>query len=178
MTRPPSIRAALALVALSFSMVASIRAQDTDDRGTNPKVWEAELPGGNYVVRVDRISSVSIHEYVVDGIAIVREVNIGTDTAGMVRFYSLVPVVEDSSVGAVGSVLERVKAAGSAASAKITGQDESLTEKVQKNYPGTTHARTIEFRIPTPEALEALYGSAKDALIKGRGDRVTIAPAQ
>jgi hypothetical protein len=42
---------------------------------------------------------------------------------------------------------------------------------VVKNYPDTTHARTIEYRIQSEEELGALYGSLRTAWESGRGRR-------
>ena len=50
--------------------------------GTNAKgIWQATLPGGEYAVSTDRITSVSRHSYLLDGTLLVDEVTI--DTTGV-----------------------------------------------------------------------------------------------
>ena len=46
--------------------------------------------------------------------------------------------------------------------AEASGQD--VWQKVVKNYPTTTHAKTIEYRIQDKETLTNLYASAEGAL--------------
>jgi hypothetical protein len=40
---------------------------------------------------------------------------------------------------------------------------------VQKTYPDTTHARTVEFRLLSRGELKALYGSVYTAWDTGKG---------
>ena len=67
---------------LSLSLICPLSAQGTnqpaDDEDRNDRVedaldpshrrfWQASLPGGHYMVALDRISNISMHEYVLDG---------------------------------------------------------------------------------------------------------------
>ena len=45
---------------------------------------------------------------------------------------------------------------------------------VQKQYPTTTHAKTIEFRVKDLGTLDALLGSAKGAWISGKGRKFVV----
>ncbi len=47
--------------------------------------------------------------------------------------------------------------------------------KVIKEYPTTTHAGTIEYRLETKAQLEALYQSLESSWIAGRSDVFTSA---
>ena len=56
--------------------------------------------------------------------------------------------------------------------AEKTGQD--VWKKVVKNYPTTTHARTVEYRVVKKEDLNKIYESAEEAFRLQRNKSVTI----
>lgn len=145
------------------------QASETDN---NRRFWQAELPGGAYVVALDRISSVGKHEYLVDGGFIVTEVTVDTVGSTIARFYYGEPYRPDvpSATGQtinrrVQDTLDLVKDRTGAA------QTDRL---VIKNYPTSTHAHTIEFRINTKENLESLFQSVNKSWMTGRGVRFAI----
>lgn len=137
--------------------------------------WKAELPGGNFVVALGAIRQVSSQEYIVDGAARVTEVNIDTGGPFKPRFYFLQPLNQDVSralpVGqaAVDQAQGQVQAAAEAA-----GPVGPIWTKVVKNYPTSTHAGTIEFRLESLEQLEDLYRSVERAWVNGRGETYTL----
>jgi hypothetical protein len=53
-----------------------------------------------------------------------------------------------------------------------TGQD--VWKRVVKNYPTTTHARTVEYRVENLDQLTKIYDGAEQALRLQRDMRVTI----
>lgn len=120
--------------------------------------WQATLPGGTYAVRVSYMTSVSMHEYVVDGAARVTEVNIGTVGSELVRFYFIEPNVPKAPGGVGQSVINEVQDKINEGSSRANLDD--AWQKVIKNYPTTTHAHTVEYRIGTREALQKLFDSA------------------
>ncbi len=124
-------------------------------------MWKASLPGGSYQVALRSMVSVSIHEYVVDGAARVTEVNIDTSGNALPRFYYLEPVTPQSPLGIGQSTMEKVQEIVEEAGER-TGQSD-VWQKVMKNYPGSTHSHTIEFRIDSKEGLQKLYNSAEKA---------------
>jgi hypothetical protein len=130
-------------------------------------VWTASLPGGEYNVRVSAINSVSLHEYVVDNAARVTEVNVGTAGAEMVRFYCIEPNVPKAPGGVGQSVLTKAEETANEILNR-TRMDETW-QKVMKNYPTTTHAHTIEYRIPDRKTLQALFDHLKDSWVRQRG---------
>lgn len=70
-----------------------LQEKDKDnDKETRNGFWEANLAGGNYMVALGRISSVSRHRYVLDGTVIVDEVTIDTEGQALARFYFLSPI--------------------------------------------------------------------------------------
>lgn len=149
--------------------------QATPPQGAAPQdrnaivLWRCKLPGGAYEVAVRSIVSVSSHEYLVDGIARVTEVNIDTTGSVLVRFYYLEPAVPTPTVipGAQSgaALIEKAEQQVSAASEKV-GLD--AWKKVVKNYPTTTHARTVEYRLSSKEQLGQLFQSVQTSFRNGR----------
>jgi hypothetical protein len=45
---------------------------------------------------------------------------------------------------------------------------------VVKNYPTTTHARTIEYRVASRDSLNKVFTSASNCLRTGRGSELAI----
>ncbi len=133
------------------------------------QLFRAKLPGGSYEVAVRSIISVSSHEYVVDGVARVTEVNIDTAGAMVVRFYFIEPNASSVPSGIGASTFEKAQQLFTEG-AERTGQD--VWKKVVKSYPITTHARTIEYRLESKEALSKIYTAAEAALRLQRSQSV------
>ncbi|MGJ8633920.1 MAG: hypothetical protein ACSHX7_08370 [Luteolibacter sp.] len=165
----------LRLVLLSlFALALHGFSQETDDEddGTtdtsgSPRFWEATLDGGSFIVALDRIASISRHEYLISNASvIVDEVIVDTLGAAVTRFYYIRPITDEAPSGAVQSLPDRAREIldNSARQKGVTLQD-----MVTKEYPTTTHAKTIEFRIQTEEQLGALFESAKKAWQSNKG---------
>ncbi len=152
-------------------------AQDTNDKDntdvttSSKRFWEADLPGGNYMVALDRVSSVSMHSYIIGKSLVVYEVCVQTSGSGLVRFYTFEAVGERSDSNIAKNLIERgknlVEQGGSRA-----GIDTNTT--VEKEYPITTHSHTIEYRIFDKEDLNQLYSSLKRSWKENRGRKFTI----
>ncbi|MEM7146382.1 MAG: hypothetical protein AAF591_14700 [Verrucomicrobiota bacterium] len=142
--------------------------EDSDDDGTQG-FWECQSPGGTFVVRVNDITSVSKHTYVVDGAARVYELTVGTRGPVIARFYYIEAVTEESPLAIGKLALDRLKSLGEKTTER-TDTEEVWTEVV-KNYPSTTHAKTSEYRLDNVEALQVIYDHLYKvwALQKGRG---------
>ncbi len=110
--------------------------------------------------------SVSLHEYIVDGVARVTEANIDTTGNALVRFYHLEPLTPQSPMTIGQSVVNKLQEMTTEA-ADRTGQEEPW-KKVAKTFPGSTHAHTIDFRVESKETLRKLVESADNALKNGR----------
>jgi hypothetical protein len=134
--------------------------------------WEADLPGGNFLIALGAIRFVSINQYIVDGNVRVHEVDVGSDSSSLARFYFLELVAASGGVTAASTLLERAK--GIAESVAERTGTEPVWKQVQKNYPTTTHAHTIEFRLEYRSDLERLYASVKNAWLNGQGARIRI----
>lgn len=134
-------------------------------------LFRATLPGGTYEVAIRAIIAVTSHEYVVDAAARVTEVNIDTTGQLLARFYYIEPVTPNTVLGVGNAALEQAQRVAREALEK-TGQD--LWKKVVKNYPTTTHARTVEYRLESKEQLNSLYTKVEEAFRLQRDTRVTI----
>lgn len=136
------------------------RSQDLEE--SRVSLWQAKLPGGMYSIRVSAMASVSMHEYVVDGAVKVQEVTIGTYGSSIARFYYLEPLTPGSPTtfgqSAINQAEEKVKSI-----LDRTGQGNLVETTVVKNYPATTHAHTIEYRLGSLKSLEKLYKSAEES---------------
>jgi hypothetical protein len=131
-------------------------------------IWEAKLPGGTYVVGLTHIVSVSTQEYVVDGAIKVYELTIDTNGSTIGRFYTVEPLTPPTPGGVGQSALEsglnKTKDVLSSANNLSGNTTTSLTNTlVMKNYPTTTHAKTIEYRLKDRAAIEVLYKSVSSA---------------
>lgn len=138
----------------------------------NRRFWQAELPGGAYVVALDRISSVGKHEYLVDGGFVVTEVTIDTVGSAIARFYYGEPYRPDVP-GATGQAINRRIQDTVDTVKERTGANQT-DRLVIKNYPTSTHAHTIEFRINNKDNLNALFQSVNRSWMTGRGVKFTV----
>ncbi len=176
------------LAALFLVLPLSLHAQTGNDGAAPPdaeestgnteesqgprRFWQANLPGGHYMVALDRISSISLHDYLLsDGGVVVTEVTVNTNGRVIGRFYHLEPVTDSMQANGVSRVVERgrelIERAGQRANT-------SLHEMAQKTYPSTTHAGTVEYRILDLPDLQQLYGSLRSSWETGRGRKFAI----
>ena len=154
-------------LALAILMTSPLSAQDAgEDAPGNIRFWAAELGGGHYMVKLGAIVSASRHEYVSDGVARVVEVTIATDSSVAARFYFVEPVGKNSSFNTPGIIANRVESTVNKLGGRA-GVDSDTT--VVKNYPASTHAHTVEFRVGSLTALDSLYNSLTSSIQSGRG---------
>jgi hypothetical protein len=117
------------------------------------------------MVALSSIASVSIHDYLVDGTLSVTEVVVDTRGTTTCRFYCLNKLTIPTP-GGIGqsSMQEGLKQAERLAeTATGTTGTTAPWKQVVKNYPTTTHAHTVEFRLNSKEDCEALFNSADEA---------------
>ena len=122
--------------------------------------------GGRFVVRLDTISSVSQHQYLVDG-ARVYEVTVDTTGSQAARFYYLEPMTEGSPLSMAKTALDRAKEVAQGVTQR-TGTDE-VWDQVIKTYPDTTHARTAEYRLQNRAVLSTIYEHVHKVWAQERG---------
>jgi hypothetical protein len=144
------------------------KAEESD---AHRRFWQASVPGGHYMVAIDRISAISMHQYVLDAQLLVTEMVIDTSGRSLARFYYVTSVAESS---------------GSATAARVVGKGRELLDRAgqragsnaldlaQKNYPTTSHAGMVEFRMLDLRDLNALYKSVQNAWETGKGRKITV----
>src|SRR5690606_16826001 len=102
------------------------------DEADQRRFWQANVSGGHYMVALDRLSDISIHEYVLDGNLIVNEVTIDTTGRALARFYHIRPVTDDMDRSEITRVVDRgrelLDRAGQRAGTEIHNM-------AQKKYP-------------------------------------------
>lgn len=153
-------------------------ATENDDEENNAtesdgprRFWQASIPGGHYMVALDRISNISTHEYLLDGTMVVTEVTIDTTGRALARFYYIEPLSDAGGRDEISRVVDRGRELLDRAGQKTGTEAHNMA---QKSYPTTTHAGTIEFRILDKRDLGSLYGSLRKAWETGKGRKLTI----
>jgi len=131
--------------------------------------WKAELPGGAYIIAHDSVNGVSSQEYVLDGAARVTEVNISTSGVMQPRFYYIEPLTPKLPTSAGQSTADRAKSALEDAASRVIPGD-PVWARVIKEYPATTHAGTIEYRLETKDQIKRLYESLERSWIRGKSE--------
>ena len=159
------------IVAAALILPATLQAQTGDSTGSQ-LFWEAKLPGGSYIVELSAISSVSQHTYVIDGALKVTEVIVDTTGNSLARFYYIIPITNDSGANTLNGLTERGKELLDTAGEPVTGTKPS--NLVAKQYPTTTHAKTVEFRISKEEDLTRLLNSVQNSWMKNNGRKFTL----
>lgn len=145
--------------------------QATDVEEPN-RFWQASVGGGHYMVALDKIASISRHEYVLNGNAIVDEVTVDTNGRALARFYFIRPITESMTGTNTGATAARIASRAQELvdrASEITGSD--IQDRVIKTYPDTTHAGSIEYRVHSAATLNALYASVQRAWLRGKGRR-------
>jgi len=164
----------LALLLFSFSPIYSQQnggeqeeaPEGVSDEENKKRRWQANIRGGRYIVKLDAITAISQSEYVLDGNLIVTEVTVDTTGNSLARFYHIEPVTAAAG-GTIGNLTKKARDLGRRA-AKLTTA-EKIARMAQKNYPATTHAHTVEFRVQSKAELSALFNSAFTAWDSGKG---------
>ena len=145
-------------------------SEGIDEEGLE-NFWQLSLPGGEFMVRLSQIASISRSQYLLDGTLVITEVTIDTLGQSPCRIYQITPAAQSGSSSAAQQLAERTQSLTTSFGDR-TGSN--FAEMVQKNYPTTTHAKTIEFRIRRVATLDALYSSLTRALREGSGRTFTI----
>jgi hypothetical protein len=149
--------------------------QKTEDTQQSNRFWQASLPGGHYMVALDRISSVSRHQYVLDGAVIVDEVTVDALGQALARFYFIQPITDAAKGNSTGAAASRIVDRGTELidkAGRTAGMD--IHQMVIKKFPETTHAKTIEYRLLSAEELGALHNSVRSAWENGRGRKFAV----
>ena len=160
LTKTKFLASLLIFMTLYFVPVGTMLAQTGEggDNGEDEGIrgfWEIELEGGRFVAKLSTITSISQHQYVVDGAAKVFEVTVDTSGSQTARFYYIEAVGEGSPLSIGKNAIDRLRTVAEGGTAR-TGTEEVWTQVV-KNYPTTTHARTAEYRVDNTAVLDKIY---------------------
>lgn len=174
---PFPARARVFALAVAFASLSSASAQNNPGvAGVEDGIkgfWECVTPTGKFAVRLDQISSVSQHVYLIDGGARVYEVTVATTGPVVARYYFIEPITEGSPLSLGKATIDRLREVANDAGGRV-GID---TERdVTKHYPDTTHAKTSEYRLRVKENLDRIYEHIHRvwAEEKGRGEKNKI----
>lgn len=152
-----------AFLALSLSPLSAQETETAPASNIGP-YWKAELKDGVFLVPHSAITSISRSTYLVDGSIRVTEISIGTQGSVQGRFYHAEPIEPTLPVGQ--SSLNLLKERAQEAQSRLGLDDQA--SKVVKNYPTTTHAHTVEFRLPTLTEIEAIYQHLERSYLQRR----------
>lgn len=165
---------------LLFAILLSlpVLAQETDSDSDNTdetglrRFWELNVPdGGNFLVALDKIANVSKHTYLLDSAVIINEITIDTTGNSLCRIYQISPVSSKADSTGLRHLTERAMEASDRVG-ELAGANPA--EMVQKTYPTTTHAKTIEYRVRDKGTLDSIYSSLRKAWIEGKGRKFTV----
>ena len=97
--------------------------------------------------------------------------NVQTSGSGLVRFYTFEVPGESSEANIAKNLIDRGKSIVEQGGRRA-GVDTNTT--VEKEYPVTTHAHTIEYRLFDKGDLDQLYSSLKRSWRENRGRKFTV----
>lgn len=168
---------AAAALTVAFTPDPAIPQAPDDGKGSGIKeadgikgFWEVVLDRGRFAVQLHHISSVSQHQYLVDG-ARVYEVTVDTTGSQAARFYYLEPMTDGGPLTMAKTALDRAKEVAQGVTDRTGTSD--VWDEVIKTYPDTTHARTAEYRLQNRNVLTAIYNHIHKvwAEERGRGEK-------
>lgn len=146
------------------------KTEDREDE-THRRFWRGNLPGGQYMVALDKITSISRHSYtIVEAGMVIDEVIIDTIGRTVARFYFVRPLSESANSTTANQLTQRAKELLDYGGQRA-GTD--AHNGVVKNSQGL-YAGTVEYRVGSAQELGALYGSVQSAWMTGRGRIFTI----
>jgi hypothetical protein len=139
-------------------------------RATGPNLIGICLPGGKIAVDLKTVSSIGLHSYTVDSASRVWELTIDSGGSSLIRIYSASTLSPNEPALDMAKV--ELEALAETAS-KALGID--TWAKVQKNYPTSTHAKTVEYRVKTVKELLQLRKLLFKAWANGTAGRIDLA---
>ena len=161
----------LTLVVATLLLAGPAFPQTPTPDGEQPGLkgfWEVVTSTGRFVSRLDHITSVSEHEYLIDGAVRVYECTVDTSGGQTARFYYLEPITDSSSITTGSATINRLKDIANQATTKVgLGNIDTM---VTKHYPDTTHAKTTEFRLQNKATVSQIYDHARRVWAEERGN--------
>lgn len=123
----------------------------------------ASSPQGNICVRLSEITSITIHNYMLNGKIPIGELTIDTTGNNSIRIYCVLSA-EDMSK----EVLSMVSAL------KAETSDLGSVPQVAKQFPEGTHAHSIEYSVTSETQLKAIYASIVKSMMSNKNGKMTI----
>ena len=136
--------------------------------------WIGNFGEGQVIIALEQITSVSKQKYVLDGGYVIREIVIDTTGNNTIRIYYISPVSEEANISAIRIASDRMQDLLKQGNDRVGSEAIDPTTAVTKNYPTTTHAHTIEFRVANVALLDSVYNSIVSAWLNGRGMKYQI----
>ncbi len=167
----------LASASLVLLLLAVVSAPAQMQRRGN--LWKCTLPGGVYEVAIGTITSISEAQYVVDGGIHITELTIDTAGNTQCRIYCMQTLAQAQAQGvsqaqggaaqaAVDAATQRAQDAVDRVSSVMgagSALGDTINTTVVKNYPASTHAHTVEYRVATPAQLDEIFKSVEAAWV-------------
>lgn len=101
----------------------------------------------------------------------VHEVAIETTGSALTRIYAIEALGENTDSNIAQNLIKRGREIGKQVGDR-TGVD--INTAVHKEYPVTTHAKTIEYRVVDKADLNQIYKSLSKAWRSNKGRKITI----
>lgn len=137
----------------------------------NPEIFGIQLGAGQELYcRVRGVNSVSLQRYLTPAYSVVEMVIDVINSPLQIRIYSTEPIdavqrgvdtfgdsADEIPMGA--AIMNAAELGLSQASQPVQDRMERVLDRVPvvKNYPATTHSKTIEYKLPSPDAVVALF---------------------
>jgi len=136
-----------------------------------PLVYQVELDTGNYQVDLNRVTSISMHRFYVDGVFSVDEITVDTLGNTVTRFYFVDRNRDINAPRGIGqSMIDRAQQKVDDVKDRV-GAPSIIDKAVVKSYPTTTHAHTVEYRVLSKDQLDSLYNHITDSWRKGQSGK-------
>ncbi len=157
-----------AFVATTVLQAAETETTSTESTSvsTSDGLWTATVagnPSGAITVPIRLISSVTIHNYNLNGKIPIAELTIDTLGNNTIRFYCVLASTSDAA-----------DLMGMARELQGEVNKEVSMPSVAKQYPDTTHAHSIEYSVSSVKQLKSIYTSVSKCLSTGKGEKMTI----
>jgi hypothetical protein len=157
MSRPLVLALATFLASFTLEALAQSRPPQSQPpsapappppRTTGPNLIALCLPGGKIAIDLKSITAIGLHSYTVDATSRVWELTVDNGGSSLLRIYSVSTISPNEPILDMAKVeLESLAESVS----KSVGLD--VWAKVQKSYPTSTHAKTVEYRVKTVKEL-------------------------
>lgn len=121
-----------------------------------PLIWHAQVGNALTSVPLSSIDHYGVQDYLLQGVASVRELTITTKSQSMIRIYHVKPIID--IVGAANERLEELRK-------KITNGDDEDKDLPAKDYPTTTHKKMVEYRVSEVKDIDVLFNSLDETMI-------------